>query len=284
VVIGVILGITAMVLAYESKGLLIGEAADPDGPEPPGLVVLDEDWDIDSMTPGVEHWLAELSDADRQLHGPLPAAVLSVAGRALRSAVNSDPTSEIAFARVLSRSGRWIVLDGASLESEGDHPTHPARRLHRTDRHPAAVSPHTVQQHLKNIFDKTGVRDLAALREFRRVLARGGWLVLETAHRDAAAPGGALAEHAERTLPAGSVLRIQRQFDARRGLLHEVQQLCDHGVWGPPRAYPIRLYAAAGFDRMLTRAGFGARTLHAFLTGRGVPGPADPLVVAAAAP
>jgi cation diffusion facilitator family transporter len=30
VVIGVILGVTAMVLAYESKGLLIGEAADPD--------------------------------------------------------------------------------------------------------------------------------------------------------------------------------------------------------------------------------------------------------------
>ena len=30
VVIGVILGITALVLAYESKGLLIGEAADPD--------------------------------------------------------------------------------------------------------------------------------------------------------------------------------------------------------------------------------------------------------------
>ncbi|HYY06501.1 MAG TPA: class I SAM-dependent methyltransferase [Candidatus Limnocylindria bacterium] len=126
--------------------------------------------------------------------------------------------------------------------------------------------------------------DLAALREFRRVLARGGWLVLETAHRDAAAPGGALAELEERTLPAGSVLRVQRHFDARRGLLHEVQQLRDRDVWGPPRAYPIRLYAAAEFDRMLTRAGFGARTLHASLTGRGVPGPADPLVIAAAAP
>ena len=30
VVIGIILGITALVLAYESKGLLIGEAADPE--------------------------------------------------------------------------------------------------------------------------------------------------------------------------------------------------------------------------------------------------------------
>src|ERR671931_769508 len=124
--------------------------------------------------------------------------------------------------------------------------------------------------------------DLAALREFRRVLARGGRLVLETAHLDAAAPGGALAELEERTLPADSVLRVQRHFDARRGLLHEVQQLRDRDVWGPPRAYTIRLYAPAELDRMLTRAGFGARTLHASLTGRSVPGPADPLVVAAA--
>ncbi|HYY06698.1 MAG TPA: methyltransferase domain-containing protein [Candidatus Limnocylindria bacterium] len=126
--------------------------------------------------------------------------------------------------------------------------------------------------------------DLAALREFRRVLTRGGRLVLETAHREAAEPGGALAEHAERTLPAGSMLRIQRQFDARHGLLHEVQQLCDHDVSGPPRAYTIRLYAAAELDRMLVRAGFGARALHGSLTGRGVPGPAGPLVIVAHAP
>jgi ubiquinone/menaquinone biosynthesis C-methylase UbiE len=126
--------------------------------------------------------------------------------------------------------------------------------------------------------------DLMALREFRRVLARGGRLVLETAHRDAAEPGGALAEHAERTLPAGSMLRIQRQFDARRGLLHEVQQLCDNDLCGPPRAYTIRLYAVAELDRMLARAGFGARALHASLTGRGVPEPGSPLVVVASVP
>jgi SAM-dependent methyltransferase len=125
--------------------------------------------------------------------------------------------------------------------------------------------------------------DLAALREFRRVLARGGRLVLETAHRDAAAPGGALAECEERRLPAGAVLRIQRHFDTRRGLLHEVQQLREGDSWGPPRAYTIRLYATAELDRILTSAGFGGRTLHGSLTGRGVPGPADPLVVVASA-
>jgi cation diffusion facilitator family transporter len=45
VVIGVILGITAMVLAYESKGLLIGEAADP--------VLVQNLYDLACSQPGV---------------------------------------------------------------------------------------------------------------------------------------------------------------------------------------------------------------------------------------
>lgn len=125
--------------------------------------------------------------------------------------------------------------------------------------------------------------DLAALRELRRVLARGGRLVLESAHRDATEPGGALAEHEQRALPSGGALRIQRHFDARRGLLHELQQLGDDEGWGPRRAYTIRLYTAAELDRMLTRAGFGARAFHGSLTGDVVPGGGSPLVIVASA-
>jgi SAM-dependent methyltransferase len=123
--------------------------------------------------------------------------------------------------------------------------------------------------------------DLAALREFRRVLAPGGRLVLETAHRDAAGPGGALAEYEERPLPSGGALRVERDFDVRRGVLREVQQLRETDAWGPPRAYAIRLYAAVELDRMLTRAGFGRRAFHGSLTGHGVPRPDCPLVVVA---
>jgi SAM-dependent methyltransferase len=125
--------------------------------------------------------------------------------------------------------------------------------------------------------------DLAALREFRRVLARGGRLVLETAHHDAAQPGGALAEHEERLLPSGGALRFQRHFDVRRGLLREVQQLRETDAWGPPRTYTVRLYAPAELDRMLARAGFEARAFHGSLMGDGAPGVDCPLVVVAAA-
>jgi DNA-binding CsgD family transcriptional regulator len=172
------------------RALLIGEATDPDGPEAPGLIVLGDDWELESMTPGVERWLAELPDGNSNTHAKLPPSVLAVAGRALRTAAAADSLGEIAFARVLSRSGRWIVLHGASLVSEGRRrvavivePAHPARiapllmaAYGLTEREQEitrlviqgastaqiaeslVVSPHTVQEHLKHIFEKTGVR------------------------------------------------------------------------------------------------------------------------------
>jgi Bacterial regulatory proteins, luxR family len=92
------------------------------------------------------------------------------------------------MARVLSRSGRWVVLHGAALLSGADRrvavivePAHPARitsllmaAYELTERErdvtrlvlqgaatgdiarELSVSPHTVQQHLKSVFDKPG--------------------------------------------------------------------------------------------------------------------------------
>jgi DNA-binding CsgD family transcriptional regulator len=171
------------------RGLLIAEASEPEGPEAPGLVVLRDDWELESLTPGVERWLADLPDSEWDA-GKLPPAVLSVAGRARRSAEDASAPGEIAFARVLSRSGRWMVLHGASLVSDGRRriavivePAHPARitpllmaAYALTEREQEVtrlvlqgdstaqiaerlvVSPHTVQEHLKSVFEKTGVR------------------------------------------------------------------------------------------------------------------------------
>ncbi len=176
------------------RALLLGEASDPESPQAPGLLVLSCAWEVESATPGVERWMSDLPGGDWDA-GRVPSAVLAVAGRALRSAEGRHQPGEIALARVLTRSGTWVVLHGATLLSDGTRrvavivePAHPARiapllmaayglsereqdvtRLVLQGESTAtvadrlAVSPHTVQQHLKSIFEKTGVhsrRDL----------------------------------------------------------------------------------------------------------------------------
>jgi DNA-binding CsgD family transcriptional regulator len=170
-------------------GLLVGEARDPQWPDSPGLVVLSEYGEVESSTAGVERWLSDLPDGDLDA-GRLPSAVHAVAGRALRTSDSRDDPGEVALARVLSRSGTWIVLHGTSLVASGSRraavivePAHPARitpllmsAYGLTEREQEVtrlvlrgesttqiaerlvVSPHTVQEHLKKIFEKTGVR------------------------------------------------------------------------------------------------------------------------------
>jgi DNA-binding CsgD family transcriptional regulator len=171
------------------RALLVGEATDPEGPDAPGLLVLSQEGEVESATPGVGRWLAALPDGDWDA-GRLPSAVRSLAGRALRTAQHPDEPGQVAVSRVLSRSGTWVVLHGASLVSGESHrvavivePAHPARiapllmsvygltereqeitRLVLQGNSTAeiaerlVVSTHTVQQHLKSVFDKTGVR------------------------------------------------------------------------------------------------------------------------------
>jgi DNA-binding CsgD family transcriptional regulator len=167
------------------RALLVGEALDPQGSEAPGVIVLADDGTIESATPTAARLIDDLPGGDWDA-GRVPPAVHAVAARA---AAHPD-AQEAAVARVLSESGRWMVLHGTALEADGlrraaaiIEPGHPARisallmsaygltnreqdvtRLVLQGNSTAeisnelTVSPHTVQQHLKSIFEKTGVR------------------------------------------------------------------------------------------------------------------------------
>jgi len=169
--------------------LLIDVAATP-GFEGPGLVVLADDFSVVSTTPSAERWLAELGDWPHRSEPP--QAIRTVAARleAIERAAESHPEL-LPRARTLTRSGRWLVLHAARLSGPvGDRqiavilePAGPAevaplilQAYGLTDREAQVaqlilqglstgeiadrlfITALTVQQHLKAIFDKTGIR------------------------------------------------------------------------------------------------------------------------------
>lgn len=173
------------------RALLFGEALDPDWPDGPGLVVVSPDGDVESATAAGEAWLARLPGA------PAPVSI-----RSLAVAARHDGAADVT---VHATGGGWVTLRAAPFVGEGRvavvvEPTRPARifgllvsayGLTPREREVArcvleglstagvaarlSVSPHTVQQHLKSIFDKTGVRsrrELVAHAFFRHYAPR----------------------------------------------------------------------------------------------------------------
>ena len=169
------------------RALLVGEASEPEDDGSPGLVVLDDDLVVMSTTVNVEQWLDELPGGawDR---GLLPPAITAVGARVLAN-LTADGPADVAVSRVRSRTGAWVVLHGIAMDGDDRRVAvivEPARGARissllmsaygLTDRErdvtravlrgastaeiadQLVVSPHTVQQHLKSIFDKTGVR------------------------------------------------------------------------------------------------------------------------------
>jgi DNA-binding CsgD family transcriptional regulator len=153
-----------------------------------GLLVLADDNSIELSNTAAQRWLDELGVADSS-RGHLPLAVVAVAGRARLAASGHAPDDAIARARVATPSGRWLLVRGSMvghgpdaraaviLESAPSPELAPliAAAYGLTDRerlvteHVARghstneiashlfLSPYTVQDHLKAIFEKTGV-------------------------------------------------------------------------------------------------------------------------------
>lgn len=155
--------------------------------DPPGLIVLGRDRSVESMTATADRWLAEMIDSTRA-GARVPLIVISVADNARRAAAGK--TEDVATARIPTRTGRWLELHALLLDSAQEGRVgvmlHPAaqpdvaqliveayglskrerdvtrfvlRGLSTRDIAEALhVTPYTVQDHLKAIFDKMGVR------------------------------------------------------------------------------------------------------------------------------
>ena len=169
-------------------GLVLGAVSVDCTPNGPGMLIVDDDLEILTMTSSGERWLAELSDGCPGL----PDAVRSVVGYLKRAHDRDGPQQGIPRARVRGASGRWLTIHASRAREstsmaaniaviiEEAKPSEVAplivqayglspreARVTRlvlqglSTKEIAAeihLSPYTVQDHLKVTFEKVGVR------------------------------------------------------------------------------------------------------------------------------
>ena len=161
-------------------------------PEGPGLVLLADDLSLAAITPAAEAWLAEVEKSDWLGSLELPGAVYAVAARLLAlERGGHTPPNLMPRIRLRTASGRWLVLHASRLraaESEGRiavifEEARPAeiaplivdaygltkregeitqlvlRGLSTAEvSEELHITPNTVRDHFKAVFDKVGVR------------------------------------------------------------------------------------------------------------------------------
>ncbi len=178
---------SALRRALVTERALVSEAWDG-----PGVAVLNADRSVRTSTAAATRWLSELADLDRPHSTNLPTAILGVVEQ-LNASVDSDPAS--VRARVCAPSGLWLTVHAATLDDASGsvavilEPTAPAalapiiiaaygltnrerdvtQRLlaglaRKTIASELHISAHTVNDHVKAVFDKTGVSSAGQLR------------------------------------------------------------------------------------------------------------------------
>src|ERR671917_208989 len=174
--------------------LLLGDAQEPSPPpEGPGLLLLADDLSLAAITPAAEGWLAEVAKSDWPSASELPEAVYAVAARllALERGGSHAPPDLMPRTRLRTASGRWLVLHASRLRAQGTEgpiavifeearPSEIAplivdaygltkregeitslvlRGLSTAEvSGELHITPNTVRDHFKAIFDKVGVR------------------------------------------------------------------------------------------------------------------------------
>jgi DNA-binding CsgD family transcriptional regulator len=168
-------------------GIVLGAVVTDEITEAPGLLLLDSDGRIVTTTPAAERWLDELV-RDSALGG-IPEVVRSVASTAIDFDDEAAANGIAPRARLRTRSGRWLVVHGSRIRDRDDliaiiieeaKPSEIApiviQAYGLSDREAELtrlvlqglstkeiavqlyLSPYTVQDHLKSIFEKFDVR------------------------------------------------------------------------------------------------------------------------------
>ena len=161
----------------------------------PGVVLFSEDGTEESISPAAERWIEEMVEIPPPTVPAESKIVQAVAARARALAGGQDALQLVARSRVQTRSGRWLLLYGTRLSGGVPGRTaviiQPATACdvaplvalayglterecrvtqlcvkgHSTKEiaNILALSPYTVQDHLKSIFTKTGVHSRGEL-------------------------------------------------------------------------------------------------------------------------
>jgi DNA-binding CsgD family transcriptional regulator len=172
------------------KALLLDNASLGKAPDGPGVMILSEDLSVVAMTAAAEYWLMELTETERGDRHALPLPICSVIAGLKAMEYGLAGADSMPKVRLRTRSGHWLVLYASRLRSTGSQTqmtviferpqpaeiapmmmqayqltkregeitqcilrgwstTEIAARLY--------ISPNTVQDHLKAIFEKVDV-------------------------------------------------------------------------------------------------------------------------------
>jgi DNA-binding CsgD family transcriptional regulator len=149
----------------------------------------------ESISPAAEHWIAQIAESPPPANAAESFLVQQVAGRARSLPPGEDPLGLAARSRIRTVTGRWLLMYGTRLAGGRDGRTaviiQPAPHIEvvpiielaygltarerqisqlclrglatKEIAEALRVSQYTVQDHLKAIFDKTGVRSRGEL-------------------------------------------------------------------------------------------------------------------------